>query len=343
VNQFGTALDGFSLVTPQSIADHGSASASPATTHQLEKGEAELALVLMLANQAFSTKASVGQTMADLMHRLYELKNKSAPLVWEHLAAIAQSHPVTEFLLQDPLTRWSFEKPRGYSGDAQLLDFIYEHRAVADRLAEASPLGKEIYDFTRQSASAVAVRERRVILSSLVDRVADERDGAEILAVAAGHLREAELSNALNAGKLKRWIALDQDPLSVGLVQSNFRDTTIEAIDGSVRDILGRRKSLGFFDLVYAAGLYDYLAEDVAVRLTERCLEMLKPGGKFLLANFARHIGVEGYMETFMNWPLLWRNEEEVWSIVRKVRAPVKEAHVTRGENGAVIYAIISV
>jgi len=343
LTQFQTALDGYSLVTAQSISEHTRSTANNFTTEQIKEGEAELALVLSLAQQAFEANAPVQGTMKALVERLQTLKTRSTPLTWDHLASLAQAHPVSSFLLQDPLTRWSFEKPRGYSGDAQLLDFIYEHPAVAAQVKEASPLGTEVYDFTRMAPSAVAVRERRELLAAHVDTVAGERENAEILAIAAGHLREAELSNALKGDKLKRWVALDQDPISVGTVSSAYHGSCIEAVNGSVRTILGRAQKLGTFDFIYAAGLYDYLAESVAVKLTERCLQMLKPGGKFLLANFAQDIGVEGYMETFMNWPLIWRTDRDVQSIIDKVKHPIADTVVMRGENRGVIYAILTV
>ncbi|TIQ14999.1 MAG: hypothetical protein E5X54_38475, partial [Mesorhizobium sp.] len=59
----------------------------------------------------------------------------------------------------------------------------------------------------------------------------------EVLAIAAGHLREANRSTALRDGGLKRWVALDQDPQSVGLITRDFQGTAVEAIDGSVRTV----------------------------------------------------------------------------------------------------------
>ena len=49
-----------------------------------------------------------------------------------HLAAeipefrrTCQSHPIWQLLMEDPYTRRAFEKPRGYAGDAVMLDFVY--------------------------------------------------------------------------------------------------------------------------------------------------------------------------------------------------------------------------
>ena len=142
--------------------------------------------------------------------------------------------------MQDPFTRWSFEKPRGYSGDARLLDFIYGHESIAEQVAQSSELGKAIYAHTAQgSPPAVAVRERRDLVARFVDEIAGQREAPiDILTLAAGHLREADRSLALRDGRIARWVAIDQDPLSVGSITRDFRGTPVEARDGTVRGLL---------------------------------------------------------------------------------------------------------
>src|SRR5579872_2044960 len=38
---------------------------------------------------------------------------------------ICQSHPLSQIVLEDPYSRRAYEKPRGYAGDAVMLDYIY--------------------------------------------------------------------------------------------------------------------------------------------------------------------------------------------------------------------------
>ena len=45
---------------------------------------------------------------------------------------------------QDPFTRRAFEKPRGYAGDAELLEYIHGLRAMP---GDASCLGAAIFSF----------------------------------------------------------------------------------------------------------------------------------------------------------------------------------------------------
>lgn len=62
---------------------------------------------------------------------------------------------------------------------------------------------------------------------------------------------------------------------------------------------------------MYASGLYDYLSQPMAVRLTRVMFEMLRSGGTLLVANFVPHRSI-GYMESFMQWQLIYRSVAEV-------------------------------
>lgn len=335
------SLDGASLITPDTVAKEVFARRTETFDEQFAIAKAETALILELAQQQFDN----GILAHEIIHRtagaLHGLREKLHSSVWAELIPLVQNHLVSARFLEDPFTRWSFEKPRGYSGDAQLLDFIYGHASVAGLVNKASPLGAALYNYTKDASSSVAVRERRDLLTRFVDEAAAQHGKeTEILTIASGHLREADASVALKEGGIKRWVALDQDPLSVGSVARDFNGTCIEAIDGSVRDIVLRTQELGSFDLIYAAGLYDYLNDRVAIKLTRRCMEMLKPGGMFLFANFSEDIVVDGYMETFMNWALLLRSKADMWRIVNASAEPSSiEADVFFGENHNIVYA----
>ena len=138
---------------------------------------------------------------------------------------------------------------------------------------------------------------------------------------------------------MKRWIGLDQDPISVAIVNRDLAGTVVEAVDGSVRGILRRAYKLGTFDLVYASGLYDYLPAAIGIRLFQRAMEMVKPGGEFLFANFSDEITTDGYMETFMDWPLILRSADDMWDVIKAaVDMNHVEAEVFYGSNRNIVY-----
>ena len=73
--------------------------------------------------------------------------------------------------------------------------------------------------------------------------------------------------------------------------------------------------------MTYALGLYDYLAQSPAEQLTKYLLQLLKPGGRLVLANFVPDIIEAGYMEAFMRWKLIYRTPEELKSLTSLVPA----------------------
>jgi len=338
-----TVFDGKSLITAEMIA--GSLRRGKLEHHSeaFETARAELALILHATHQQIEQRKDPAEIVGRLLSYLNALRAKVHPDVWQALIPVAQNHPILAYFLEDPLTHWSFTKPRGYSGDAQLLDYIYCDPHVAESVANASEIGKALYSHTQNVPSCVAARERRDLLTRYVDDIATKNGPqTEVLAIAAGHLREANRSAALAERRLKRWVALDQDPQSVGLIARDFQGTAVEAIDGSVRTVLTRGHKLGKFDFIYASGLYDYLAHNVAVKLTKTCLQMLKPNGTFLFANYADGTPDAGYRETFMDWVLLLRSEVDMWNIVNaSVDRNAVEAQVFFGENRNVLYAVI--
>ncbi len=337
------SLDGESLITPQAVSNSLAPTNRESEIDRLRTAEAEFAVVINIAMQRFTAGRDLPAVVRWLISQLHDIRQKCGAAAWQKLIPVIQAHSSAGILQQCPFTRWSFEKPRGYSGDASLIDFIYGHPAVAEEVASSTSLGLEIFEYTINAPGPVAVRERRDILTRHVDDAAVRvGPNAEVLAIAAGHLREAEASEALAGGQLKRWVALDQDPQSIGSISRQFNGTKVDPIDGSVRGLLARKHQIGTFDLIYAAGLYDYLTDKVAIRLTQVCMEMLKPGGVFLFANFSDEMSDDGYMESYMNWELLQRSERDMWRLVNaSATAESVETKVWFGTNRNIIYGTI--
>ena len=81
--------------------------------------------------------APVDQSMGTLVGELHALRAAMPPHAWRQWAELqVRGHAVYPVLLEDPFVRHSAERPRGYPGDAELLDYIYESgniRPVVER------------------------------------------------------------------------------------------------------------------------------------------------------------------------------------------------------------------
>ena len=245
-------------------------------------------------------------------------------------------HPIREVAHADPMTRRAFLKPRGYPGDAGILDLIYR---VVPLPADTTPMGRRVYHFTTSHAACESVRNRREALARIVDETAARVHRPRILSMACGHLREAQLSRAVAEGTVGEYIALDQDKESLALVQGEMGVLGITTMCESVRGLVTGRVDLSDLDLAYAAGLYDYLGLPVAVAVTRSMLNMMKPGGRVLVANFAPNLGDIGYMETFMAWNLIYRDEQGMQEIAAALpREEVAATRVYRESDGNIVY-----
>ena len=238
---------------------------------------------------------------------------------WKDLIErVVRTHPSFHLFQQDPFTRRSFVKPRGYAGDPCLLDFIFEHPSSLPERHAASEVGQFIAGFSTHGAAAQAVRERRGILARAIDDTSQRISSPKILSLACGYLREAEVSSAFCDQKLGRLVAMDHDLHTTERLRGSHCSFALDVRIGSPRDLLTRsyREQLGTnFDLVYAAGLYDYLSDRFARRLLAEMFDLLAPGGRVIVANFAPHLPDAGYMEACMDWWLVHRTHAQMYSL----------------------------
>jgi hypothetical protein len=260
---------------------------------------------------------------------------------WKRFCQECREHPVRRLVHEDPISSHSFARPRGYSGDAVLLDLMYE--AQRPEVLGVSPLGQEVREYIYEVPSAVSLRGRRDLLAERIDAVAEAVPGARVLSLACGHLREAQRSQAVRERRLGRFLAVDQDPRSVAVVERELGPSGVEAVEGSVKALLKGTQRFEDLDFVYAAGLYDYLPQPVAISLTRVLFSMLRPGGRLLLANYTDtpgDAGCKAYMEAFMDWWLLYREERDVEEWFAELpRKDVAWRRLFRDDVGCILYA----
>ena len=286
------------------------------------------------------------EVVKDLIFQLQKAKTTHTCESWKTACeTIVQKHELHTILMEDPYTRRAFQKPRGYPGDGVMMDYLY-FGSRSDYIFpdDISTLGRYVFMETVGCPSGQAVRNRRKIIARYVDMVASNRCEPFILSLAAGHLREANLSQSLIKGKIARWLALDQDISSLKVIQQQYeRFPEILPAKCSVKDLLNGEKSFRGYDFIYTAGLFDYLTDQLAATLVENLFARLSPGGRLLISNFASDSAESAYMEACMNWWLKYRSEEEMEAIIRNVpKGKLKRKRLFRDKTGRIIfYSII--
>ena len=103
----------------------------------------------------------VDQSIGRLAGELHSLRSAMPGHAWRQWAELqVRAHAVYPVLLQDPFVRHSAERPRGYPGDAELLDYIYESDNIRAAVESASDLGRRLYDYTHSAPAPAGVRNR---------------------------------------------------------------------------------------------------------------------------------------------------------------------------------------
>lgn len=263
-------------------------------------------------------REQVGQALDSLFGGLERQKAICTADDWQACIQKCREHALLATLHEDPFTGRAFAKPRGYAGDAELLDLIY---ATEERWPEpqATSLGLNIYRYTAAAPAAEGVRARRAFVADLVDGVTSERQGQHILAVAAGHLREANLTAAVRRRRFGRFVALDSDTVSLAEVDRAYGPYGVETVPAPFSALITNRVQVGKFDLIYSTGLFDYLSNNTGRRLVTTLFNMLNPGGQLVVANFMPGIRDIGYMEAFMDWKLIYRTRQSMVDLTMEI------------------------
>jgi SAM-dependent methyltransferase len=278
----------------------------------------------------------------ELFQRLHDEKQSKSATEWREIVAACRLHPLLGLTHEDAFTKRAFDKPRGYAGDACMMDFIY---GVEDGREPPSltKLGQIIHAYLVGVPACQGVRSRRAVVAAHIDRLASERQRPHVLSIAAGHLREADLSVAIRRQRLGRIVALDADEASLAEVRASYGHLGVETRAASFKALLGAELETERFDLVYSTGLFDYVAPRTGRRLVRAMHRMLRPGGSLLVANFLHGVRDTGYMEAFMDWKLVYRSRTDLVDLTHEIpESEIKSVELWAEEALNVIFVRVT-
>ncbi|MBE7204241.1 MAG: class I SAM-dependent methyltransferase [Parafilimonas terrae] len=245
---------------------------------------------------------------------------------------LCRSHPLAETFLLDPYARRAFEKPRGYAGDAVMLDYIYRPgQSSLDGLAGI------LHAATTTLPNAKSILWRQDYLATLIENSMGRCDNPEILSVASGHMRELDRLRALTNRTNASFTALDTDAASLSEVKAAYPEYNIATYVGNCLSLPRLKRIRSQYDLIYSAGLFDYLQDSTAIKIIAAMVKRLKPGGLVSIGNFSRDSHGRGFMAGFLDWCLIYRDENDLRALADAAcpKAPIR---IFRDQPGNVVY-----
>lgn len=242
-----------------------------------------------------------------------------------------QLHPL---LLCSPFMYRIYHKPLGYAGDYEMVNMI-----LRDPFEGSSMFAKILNVYILRQAPAEAHRNR---VKYLRERLVEETRRAS---------RSSQPCRVLNLGcgparEVSEFLMQDDICDRAHLTLLDFNDETLEFATRSLGDARARaRRVTGLqfikksvhqilkeatrpdpneprYDMIYCAGLFDYLNDRICQRLMNYFYSILAPGGLLVATNVDAANPIRNIMEYIFEWHLVYRSQEELGRLVPDQATP---------------------
>ncbi len=224
--------------------------------------------------------------------------------------------------MPDTLQAAALERKYGYSGDFEMIDRIYRQHVCSDPKQRLWDL------YFHAQAAPVAVRNRKAYFQQLMSDHLSAAGGRplEVLNVASGpcrDLREFFLDHS-EAKVMVDCVDMDERAIEYG---SRLCSPWLDRIQFHHRNVLKHLPARAY-DLVWSAGLFDYLSDRLFVHLLGAMLKVTKPGGEVVIGNFSDFNPSRDFMEIFGHWHLHHRSKETLLALAEQAGVPSDKMQV---------------
>ena len=267
--------------------------------------------------------------------------------------AYAQQH-LSQLFNSSPFIRRALQKPLGYAGDYEMMNMLY-------RPAEEGPslFGKVMNLCAVREVAARANINRISFIGDFLraavrDHFEHGRPGerAQIASIGCGPAREIDqlLDLSPELGPRVDVMLVDQDPRAIAFCERKLTpgaDRTgarLHFVRESVRRLLtggSLGATLGPRDLIYSAGLFDYLSDRSFVTMMNALWDAVVPGGRLLIGNVSVKNPTRYFMEYVAEWFLIHRTEAQLLEKARALRPAPRSVRVDAEPLGVNLFLVV--
>ena len=294
----------------------------------------------------------LGQGVLPTIHELFQRFESIAGSVDPQLQPMhrtyikRQLHPL---VLCSPFAYRTYQKPLGYAGDYEMVNMI-----LRDPLEGGSLFAKTVNLYFLNSAPALAHRNR---IKYLVETLTTE---ARQVSATGKRVRILNLGCG-PAGEIQQMLATDPVVDSMDFTLMDFNDETLEFTQSCLERLRadhGRRTGIQFvkksvhqvlkegsrpsgdrtrYEVVYCAGLFDYLSDRICQRLMNIFYDLLEPGGLLIATNVDPCNPTRCGMEFILDWHLIYRDPRQLLQL-HPTHAPAGNVVTKSDDTGVNIY-----
>jgi extracellular factor (EF) 3-hydroxypalmitic acid methyl ester biosynthesis protein len=241
-------------------------------------------------------------------------------------------------------------KPLGYAGDYEMVNMI-----MRDPFEGQTVFAKLMNYWLLQQYPSVAHRNRITYLKETLiaecSRVSRTKRQARILNLGCGPAQEiVEFLSESAISDHANFLLLDFNDQTI-TDTGNILESCRRRYNRSTKLALKKKSVLSFikdaikagpvtepFDLVYCAGLFDYLPDSTCQQLTNEFYRLLAPGGLVVATNVDACKPFRNMLEFALDWYLIYRNPKGMAGVM-PTAAPKGEIRLLTDETTVNIFA----
>lgn len=234
--------------------------------------------------------------------------------------------------------------PQGGQGDYKMLENVYKNSPLSSGLGYYL----DLYGLSLPLAEAVRCRIKR--LEEIVRQEIRSRHGASVINIGCGSCRELMglAPDIVASGAKVICIDMDGDALAFAMQRLSYTEAadSIEFRKYNATRMFDDELNMAAFgktDIIYSAGLFDYLPSEFLSKVLGALYRMLNQGGT-LVAPFK---DAARYSHQVFHWLVNWdgfrqRTETEFRSILADAGIPMSAIREERDETGLIIFYMIT-
>jgi len=231
------------------------------------------------------------------------------------------------FLTLNTMQGFVVLKPHGYPGDFEIIDRIYQKwRSPQEDLFRWD-------SYFHAQAAAKAVRNRKKYFVKVISSLASEKQGQPVTMLNVGSGPGRDLCELFEAAELPNisidCVDVDKNALHYSLKLNKKNLSNLNFIH---KNIL-RFKPDKQYDIIWFAGVFDYLSDKVFLYLLNRFKSWVKENGNIIIGNFSQKNPTRPYME-FGHWFIFHRSERKLLELAKKANFASEQIKVEKEPEG---------
>ncbi|MBU0515895.1 MAG: class I SAM-dependent methyltransferase, partial [Proteobacteria bacterium] len=279
------------------------------------------------SSEVYSRLDAAESNMTEACRRLEEQVDPNSEEIEQ--ARVRFRSEIRPWYEQSFLMNRATQKPRGYPGDYEILEGIYNN------VSRSTGIGEYLDNLFLNDQLAVAVRSRKDMIREKLWAELEARQGdVSVLNIASGSCREWFELLPLKLEIKLTLICVDFDQMALDhsrkRLEDRARGTEIRFIKENALRLAVRKDNVdrfGKLDISYSFGLYDYLTDKTLKRLLRTQFDLIKPDGKMILT-FKDKTRYDGTRHAwFCDWHFVQRSEQGVYDLLAQTgleKAPIK-------------------